>query len=95
MQFLALASSECGWELSMCGQKKTLSRMFFSTEIQGGLGPGVCCPKTIVQATSKMKNRFNKDTWIRPLLKRPATTRSMGGCNVYQAKRQSLLGPRA
>ena len=28
---------------------------FFSHEIQGGLGPGVCCPKTIVQATSKMK----------------------------------------
>ena len=60
MQFLALASSECGWELSMCGQKKTLSRMFFSTEIQGGLGPGVCCPKTIVQATSKMKNKFKE-----------------------------------
>ena len=27
----------------------------FSNEIQGGLGPGVCCPKTIVQATSKME----------------------------------------
>ena len=34
--------------------------MFFSFEIQGGLGPGVCCPKTIVQATSKMKNRFKQ-----------------------------------
>ena len=27
----------------------------FSIEIQGGLRPGVCCPKTIVQATSKME----------------------------------------
>ena len=33
---------------------------FFSNEIQGGLGPGVCCPKTIVQATSKMKSRFKQ-----------------------------------
>ena len=27
----------------------------FSIEVQGGLGPGVCCPKTIVQATSKLE----------------------------------------
>ena len=27
----------------------------FSNEAQGGLGPGVCCPKTTVQATSKME----------------------------------------
>ena len=37
------------WELSMCEQN------VFSNEMQGGLGPGVCCPKTIVQATSKME----------------------------------------
>ena len=49
-----------GWELSVRGQKKTLNRMFFPNEIQGGLGPEVCCPKTIVQATSKMKNRFKQ-----------------------------------
>ena len=81
----------------MCGQKKTLSRMFFSTEIQGGLGPGVCCPKTIVQATSKMKTRFKQGYLAKAAPKRPATTRSMGGAraNVYQAKRKSLLGPRA
>ena len=34
--------------------------MFLSSQIQGGLGPRLCCPKTIVQATSKMKNRFNQ-----------------------------------
>ena len=38
MHFFAFASSECGWELSMCEQN------VFSIEIQGGLGPGVCCP---------------------------------------------------
>ena len=27
----------------------------FSNEAQGGLGPGVCCPQTTVQATSKME----------------------------------------
>ena len=40
--------------------EKDIKQNVFSNEIQGGLGPGVCCPKTIVQATSKMKNRFKQ-----------------------------------
>ena len=77
--------------------EKDIKQNVFFNEIQGGLGPGVCCPKTIVQATSKMKTRFKQGYLAKAAPKRPATTRSMGGAraNVYQAKRKSLLGPRA
>ena len=75
--------------------EKDIKQNVFSNEIQGGLGPGVCCPKTIVQATSKMKNKFKEGYLAAP--KKTRYNKVDGGvrANVYQAKCKSLLGPRA
>ena len=60
--------------------------MFFSNEIQSGLGPGVCCPKTIVQATSKMKNRCKQGYLDKAAPKKTCYNKVDGGGDCFDAQ---------